>query len=39
MPFVHVAAGFWVDVFGCVNKQGPYVVVLPPEFRVTVMEA
>ena len=39
MPFVHVAAGFWVDVFGCVNERASNVAVRQPEFHVAVMEA
>ena len=39
MPFLHVAAGFWVDVFGCVNERVSNVAVLRPQFHVAVPEA
>ena len=38
-PQLHVAAGFWVVVFGCVNERVSNVVVLRPEFHVAVPEA
>jgi len=36
IPFLHVAAGFWVDVIGCVNERASNVAVLQPEFHVAV---